>query len=379
MIMNTSRFTPSVLRLFAVLVILVLTTETWGNRLEFEEADTLPQVENILFSVSHVGVVSQDGRLFALDRQTQRVHQLDAPMFAQQYPKPWPPKPYEIPQSGPRILRSSTGQEFQLTPSVCYEGERAGHAIYYQQRPFPEVLKPCTSLSALEIIGDQVWFGTVHPYEGGEGEAEGLVVQARDKKRKLAAISTKSGLTPGPVRMLREDPYTKTVWVATERGLAQIDHQFRVRWARYWHEDFDASSGRSQTSLITDSKSSNAFAVLGRELGVQDWHAYREVVQSIPAALQRWGDFRDFQWVLYKAHMGGLDFPQDLNGLLPFVMQAAQSEDPKVHLFGLGNVCKFNDVRAQEFLKTLANNASLALFERDWIQTCLKRWETQKP
>jgi hypothetical protein len=77
--------------------------------------------------------------------------------------------------------------------------------------------------------------------------------------------------------------------------------------------------------------------------------------------------------------MGGLDFPQDLNGLLPFVMQAAQSEDPKVHLFGLGNVCKFNDVRAQEFLKTLANNASLALFERDWIQTCLKRWETQKP
>jgi hypothetical protein len=379
MVLNRRKPAPSLLRLLALVMILALSAETWGGRIEFEEADPLPQVENLLFSASHIGIVSQDGRLFALDRQTQQVRQLDAAQFAQQFPNPWPPQPYEIAQSGPRILRSSTGQEFQLMPAYCSEGAHIGHTLRYRQRPFPDVLKHCTSVAALEIIGDQVWFGTVHPYEGGEGEAEGVVVQARDKKQMLAAITTKSGLTPGPIRMLREDPFTKTVWVATAQGLNQIDHQFRVHWAAYWYEDFGAASGRSETSLVATKKRSHAFAVLGRELGVQDWYAYREVVRSIPSALKRWGDFTDFQWVLYKAHTGGLDFPQELNGLVPFVIQAAQSEDPTVHSFGLGNVCKFNDVRAREFLNTLATNTSLASYERDWIHTCLKRWETQKP
>lgn len=346
--------------------------------MEFEEADTLPQVDNLLFSASQIGIVSQDGRWFALDRQTHQVHQLDAVQFAQWFPKPWPPQPYEIPQSGPRILRSSTGQEFQLTPAYCSEGAHIGHTLRDHQRPFPSVLKHCTSVAALEILEAQVWFGTMQPYEGGEAEAEGVIVQAREKKHKLAAITTKSGLTPGPVRMLREDPVTKTVWVATAQGLNQIDHQFRVHWAGYWYEDFGAASGRSETSLIATKKRSHAFAVLGRELGVQDWHAYREVVRSIPSALERWGDFTDFQWVLYQAHMGGPDFPQDLNGLVPFVIQAAQSKDPTVHVLGLGNVCKFNDVRAREFLNTLATNTFLTSYERDWIQNCLKRWETQK-
>jgi hypothetical protein len=379
MILNKRKPTLSLLRLLSLVTILALATETWGGRIEYEEADSLPQIDNLLFSDSQIGIVSQDGRWFTLDRQTHQVHQLDATQFAQQFPKPWPPQPYEIPQSGPRILRSSSGQEYQLTSAYCSEGFRIGHALRYHQHPFPDVLKHCTSVAALEIIGTQVWLGTMHPYEGGEAEAEGVVVQAHDKKQKLAAITTKSGLTPGPIRMLREDPVTKTVWVATARGLTQIDHAFRVRWAAYWYEDFDATSGRSETSLIATGKRSNAFAVLGRELGVQDWQAYREVVRSIPSTLERWGDFTDFQWVLYKAHMGGLDFPQDLNGLFPFMRQAVQSEDPKVHVFGLGNVCKFNDTRAREFLNMLATNTSLASYEHNWIQTCLKRWETQKP
>ena len=379
MIINTSPSTPSMMRLTVAAVMLALATEGWGGRLEFEEKDTLPQVENLLFSASQVGIVSHDGRRFALDRQTRQVQQLDAAQFAQQFPKPWPPLPYEIPQSGPTILRSSTGQEFQLTPAYCSEGEDIGHVLRYRERRFPDVLKSCTSVAALEVIGAQVWLGTMQPYEGGETQAEGVVVQGLDKKQKLAAITVKSGLTPGPVHMVREDPVTKTVWVATARGLTQIDHQFRVRWAGYWYEDFGAASGRSETFLIATNKRSNAFAVLGRELGVQDWQAYREVVRSIPSTLERWGDFTDFQWVLYHTHMGGLDFPQELNGLFPFVMQAVQSKDPTVHSFGLGNVCKFNDVRAREFLITLATNTSLASYERDWIHTCLKRWETQRP
>lgn len=86
--------------------------------IEFRETDTLPYVENILFSPSSVGIVSQDGRLFRIDRQTQDVQQLDAQTFAKQFPKPWPPKPSDSPQYGPQILRATVGEEFEQDPRV---------------------------------------------------------------------------------------------------------------------------------------------------------------------------------------------------------------------------------------------------------------------
>ncbi len=388
--MNRCRFKQSMIHLAAVLIV-VLATETWGGLLEFEEVDTLPQVENILFTASHVGIVSHDGRLFSLDRQTQDVQQLDSQTFSRQFPKPWPPKPYETRNSNPRvfqnteILHTSTGQEFERTArAYCSEGAHIDLALRYQERPYPHVLKPCTSVAAIEIIDTQVWLGTVHPYEGGTGGAEGIVVQALDKKQKMSSITAKSGLTTdGPIYMLRDDPFTKTVWVATERGLNQVDRQFRVVWGRYWYEDFEPSSGSSRTQLIKTQKRSNAFAVLGRKLGVQDWQAYRQVVQQIPSHLGTWGDFKDFQWVLYYTHMsgvpGGQYFKQDLNGLLPFVMQAAQSEVPQVHSFGLVNVCKFDDPRVLAFMMTLASKSNATSPDDYGIRACLKTWEARKP
>lgn len=147
--------------------------------IEFRETDTLPYVENILFNPSSVGIVSQDGRLFRVDRQVQDVQQLDAQTFAQQFPKPWPPKPSDSPQYGPKILRTTGGEEFEQTPGSCDEGVDEAHVLRYQQRRFPDVLKPCSTVTALEIIGPQVWLGTATFGEGGDGKAEGIVVQDR--------------------------------------------------------------------------------------------------------------------------------------------------------------------------------------------------------
>src|SRR5574338_403430 len=82
------------------LVSSVSTISTAGG-IEFRETDTLPYVENILFSPSSVGIVSQDGRLFRVDRQSHDVQQLDAQTFAQQFPTPWPPKPSDPSRSAP--------------------------------------------------------------------------------------------------------------------------------------------------------------------------------------------------------------------------------------------------------------------------------------
>ncbi len=368
-------------RLLTLVAMITLATEVWGK--EFEETDTLPKTENLLFSASQIGIVSHDGRWFALDRQTRQAHQLEAAQFVQQFPKPWPPAPHEDPQYGPDILRSSSGQEFQVTQAQCGEEADIGHAIRYEQRLFPDVLNPCTCVSALEVIGNEVWFGTLESNEAGETQAEGVVVQARDKKQKVTAITVKSGLTPGPVHMLRKDPFTKTVWAATARGLTQIDQQFHVRWVGYWYEDFDATSGRSVTSLVTTDKRSNAFAVLGRELGVQNWQAYRRMVQQIPAYLATGshGYSHDFAWLLYDMHMTGeaRSFPKELNELIPFVMQAAQSEDPTVRGFGLLNVCKFNDPQIPTFVKSLAATRDLSDPNYYWLRECVQHLKMPKP
>jgi len=345
-----------------------------GNALEFKDQDMLPQPENIVFAKQHVGIISKDDRYFVLERKTDRFLQVDAETFARQFPSPWPPKPYELLQTK-EVLRSSSGQEFEQHPAYCDEGVHETHELRYSQRPFPDVLKPCMSVAALEVIGNHVWFGTIRPGESGPGPGEGIVVQLLDKKQKVRTITVKSGLTGGQIRMLRDDPFTKTVWVATEWGLNQIDRHFKVIWGRYWYEDFGASSQRSQTFLSVSRKASNPFAVFGRELGVQDWSVFSQAIKRISPAEKN-------KIRLYDFHTSGFR-PRSLSSgfteLVPFFIEAAQSETPMIHTFGLSNLCKFDDPRVRTFMTTLASKTIAQSADEMWIQECLKAWSTQAP
>jgi hypothetical protein len=336
--------------------------------------DTLPQTENIVFSKRNVGIISKDGRYFVLDRKTETLQQVDAQAFSKQFPEPWPPKPYEKSPTN-EVLRSSMGKEFELTPAYCDEGANDAHEIRYHQRPFPDVLKPCTSVAGLEVIGNHVWFGTIRAGEGGAGPGEGLVVQSLEKKQKVKSITAQSGLTGDRIRVVRDDPFTKTVWVATEWGLNQISRHFQVVWGRYWHEDFETSSQKSQMFLSTSQKTSNPFAVLGRELAVKDWTAYSQAIEKISPVVQN--KFR-----LYEFHMSG--FPpralsSEMNGLVPYFIEAALSEALMVHDFGLRNLCKFDDPRVQTFMATLASKTVAQSADEGYVQECLKAWSNRVP
>lgn len=359
-------------QIFAVLVLTgplsgTSTLSTAGG-IEFRETDTLPEVENILFSPIAVGIVSQDGRLFRVDRKTRDVQQLDAQAFAQQFPKPWPPKPYDPSGDVPKVLRATSGEEFEQTPGSCSEGVEEAHVLRYQQRLFPDVLKPCSTVVALEIVGSQIWLGTAELSEWGDSKAEGIVVQVWHKRQKLQSITAQSGLTGGTIRMLRDDPLSKTVWVATERGLNQIDRRFRVTWSGYWYEEFEPSSRKSQTLLSPTPRASNPFAVMGRELAVEDWLGFSRAVEQVPSAER--SNVR-----LYDFHMYG--FPaqrlsHDLNGLVPFFIQAAQSHLEDIRLFGLRNLCQFDDPRVPAFLVSLEPTTVKGSADRRFVQDCLE-------
>ena len=355
-------------------LVFVCAPNTWGNGGEFENVDTLPQTENIVFSKRNVGIISKDGRYFVLERKTDRLKQVDAQSFAHQFTGPWPPKPYEKLQSK-EILRSSSGQEFEQQPAYCGEGAKETHELRYQQRPFADVLNPCMSVAALEIVGSHIWFGTIRPGEGGAGPGEGLVVQPLMKKLKVTSITTQSGLTGDQIWVVRDDPFTKTVWVGTEWGLNQIDRHFQVVWGRYWHEDFETSSRTSQIFLTTSRKTNNQYAVLGRELAVQDWTAFSRAIEQISPVVQN--KFR-----LYEFHMSG--FPPrglsvEMNGLVPFFIEAAQSEALTVHDFGLRNLCKFDDPRVHTFMAALASKTVAQSTDERHVQECLKAWPTRVP
>lgn len=82
------------------IVSLSLLTMPLGNppsagTLEFKEADTLPQITNMFFTTTKIGLLSQDGRGFVLDRNTNRIEQSDIGVFDRLFPEPRPPAPYE--------------------------------------------------------------------------------------------------------------------------------------------------------------------------------------------------------------------------------------------------------------------------------------------
>ena len=211
--------------------------------------------------------------------------------------------------------------------------------------------------------------------EPGPAPGEGIVVQLLGKKQKVRTITRKSGLTGGQIRVLRDDPFSQTVWVATEWGLNRIDRQFRVIWGRYWYEEFETSSLKSQTLLSASRKASNPFAVLSRELAVKDWTAFSQAIGKISPVVQN--KFR-----LYEFHMSGFSpraLSSEMNGLVPFFIDAAQSETTMVHDFGLRNLCKFDDPRVQTFMTTMATKTVAQSADEMWVQECLKAWSTRVP
>lgn len=83
---------------------------------------------------------------------------------------------------------------------------------------------------------------------------------------------------------------------------------------------------------------------------------------------------------LYDFHMYG--FPSwrlthDLNDLVPFFIKAAQSQVEAVRLFGLSNLCKFDDPRVRAFLVALEPTTVKGSADQRFIQDCLNAWAAQ--
>jgi hypothetical protein len=334
---------------------------------EFEEWDPLPQIEDIVFSKTSVGFISQDHRYFIMDRKSGVFQQVNEKLFRENFSDRLHPKPHEKIR-GRDVIRASNGREFQSEGAYCDEGANQPHKLWLDDKVFEDVVEPCISISAVEIIDNQLWLGTVYMGEGGEAPAHGIIIQSLQSPRLIKQIDTNGGLTGDLVRVIRIDTESDKVWVATELGLNEVDRKYHVVSTHYFYEDFDKISGKPTVFLSSSPKSNNPLAVISRVLSIRDSKAFYEAVKSIPQRLRDKITLYDF--FMYSTPRP--DFvPSELNVLLPFFIEATQSEQKDIRWLALYNICRFKDKRVADFMIDMEKSYPSDYGEAMSVRGCL--------
>ena len=140
------------------------------------------------------------------------------------------------------------------------------------------------------------------------------------------------------------------MWIATERGFSRIDRSLRIVDTRYFSEDFDPTSGEPRIMLSEDPRPSEPLAVFAREMAVADPKGFYEATRTIPESIRSGISLHQYISTMDLTGSRGPFLPEAMNVLVPFVLEAAKSEDPKARQAALRLVCMFNDPRIYFFV-----------------------------
>lgn len=368
--------------LLLLAILLQLPQLSYAGR-EPEEWDTLPQIENIVFSKTSVGFISRDQRYFVLERTNQILQLIEKDTFLQLFPNWDRKKPSEIIKNegigSGVLLRASNGMEFKAKNAYCSEGEDIHHELWMQEKVVVDQAEPCSSISTVEIVGNQLWLGTRYDGEYGDYPAQGVIIQSLREGNIIEKIGNTEGLTGDLIRVIRIDPYSQNIWVITQRGFNEIDKSFKIANAKYFYEDFNPATGKPVVLLSTVAKQSNPFAVVERLLAIKDTKAFYNAVSQIPKQTQAQFSLYNFHAGIYlAANIRAVKesfVPKDMNILIPFFIEAAQSGQEQVRLTALSMACMFNDKRIFDFFTNLEKNIQPHGPGTWYIRDCLKKYE----
>lgn len=347
---------------------------------EPEQWDTLPQIQNLVFSKTSVGFVSDDHRYFILDRLSKSFQQVEENLFIQEFPSRYemPAEVIEEKGIGSRVrLKASNGDVFETENAYCSEGEDIHHKLWKNNKLLKDNAESCESISAVEILGDQLWLGTRYDGEYGDYPAKGVVIQSYKGSSITKRISQKDGLSGDLVRVIRLDPYNGNIWVITQQGFNEIGKDFKIVNAKYFYEDFDSLTGKPVVLLSSVVKQNNPLAVVERLLAIKDTKAFYDAVSQIPEQIRAKFSLYNFHAGIYssaniiavKEHFT----PREMNVLIPFFIEAAQSNQQDVRSTALSMLCMFNDRRIFDLLTNMEKNKPHKA--GDWyIRDCLDKY-----
>jgi hypothetical protein len=299
---------------------------------EFRDSDVLPEIGYVVFNRDAVGFVSRPNRnfggrdftfRFVYDRGNRKLVEIDAAQFEKRFPgSAGKYDPYPVPRSHELIGHAGNGVEYRSRLKYCGEG---GEDDESERRKLTVgnkavrilALDECTGVSSVEIVGDQLWLGTVYLGEGGHSKAEGIIVQSPGGGRAFARIPF-----AGWVSQVRADPFSNEVWAATEHGIYRVGRQFQILSAHLYYHDFDPGTGEPRFSFSATATPGKPLSAIARLLPAEDRKGFYEAVAGIPKA-----DLDRF--TLYDFFMC-CDFnrtsPASLRPLLPFFVKASTRE-----------------------------------------------------
>lgn len=367
---------------FLLIVIIFLTTSnSYAGRLP-EEWDTLPQIEIMRFSKDAVGFMASDHRFFILDRKSKSFLSCDESVYLRLFPESRNQKTAEIlSDSGigsAVLLRASDGSEYQTQNAYCSEGENIHHTLFYKGKAVVDNVAPCDSISAVEIIGDQLWLGTRRDGEYGGYPAAGLVVQSLKSAKLLKKLDAESGLTGNLIRAIRKDLFGGTIWIATEQGFNTVDQNFKIINRQYFYEDFDDQSGKSTVFLSPSRRNSNPLAVIQRQLNVDRPKEFYEAVKQIPHDALKGFSLRNVNIGIYSglntSNVEESFVPREMNILAPFFIESAESQNDSARRHAIVMLCMFNDRRVIDFFIDFEKRPSSDHLGQSVARDCIDKY-----
>lgn len=316
-----------------------------------EEWDDLPQIDSFSFTKTSVGFSAYGGKHYVLDRLASEIREVTKEQFSVAFgASTKAAKVMKDTGIGSTVaLQASTGIVLTTQNAYCSEGEDRKHTLSMNGAPLIDHVAPCHSISAAEIVGNQLWLGTRADGEYGDYPGEGIVVQSMDKGRLLKALGTKQGLTGDLVRAIRFDPFDKTVWISTNQGINEVDQGFRILKSLFFFQELDPTTG-AKFSLSPAKRKGDLLASIFMRLQVTDPKKFYEAARTIPAAIQEGG----LNEIRYNPNgpssLEQAFVPKEMNALVPFFIESARSTDQNVRWHARQKMCAFNDQRIIEFL-----------------------------
>lgn len=357
--------------LFLVITALLFATNDVFAGPEYDASDITPRIENILFTKEAVGFVTKvyprQIKYYIYDRKSWSLKPVKKEWFLKKFDVRHTPEP-SVEKGPTTTLRASNGLEFRTEGGYCFENQKKQvHKLWLGGMLIKDHADPCRKITAVEAVDDKLWLGTV--YQGGTGNKDrGLVIQSLKDGKLIKEITQKDGLSLNNILIIRHDPYTGKFLAAAHRGLSLINKYGKVEKTGFFYEDFDPDTGKPVFYIKKSFKESNLLAGIERNLGVEDTMAYYKAVQTIPKDVL--SEVSPYSYYMGSWSTSSHFLPQEMNVLVPFFLEAAQSDRKDNKLSAQIRICAFNDKRVIRHIQTLA----LAERPNLWTRRCIDKY-----
>ena len=322
---------------------------------EFMDDDVLPVQEKVEFDKDKLYFdtiiydPAQTEAWYAFDRKTHELVQLSAPpsLPAARYL----PMARQASPGSELVLQTSTEKSYgSYIPDCEDDDDKPGSLTDLDtEEAFLAQTPKCLGPGTAEIVGDKLLVGA---WESGDYSLAASPVLVLDGKTHALLKSFDFA-----ANVIRVDPYAPQVWLVGTEGAMLLDKDLNLKQRWYFYKGFRPGD-HALALLVSDTpRKTEALAVIGAELGVEDQQAWYQTVNSLPAgardALTLYDYFMSSPYVSFY-------LPKGLDPLVPYFIAAASREPDPAHVAGvLDTLCRFDDPRAVSYMTNLAASASV--------------------